>query len=340
MHIILALSLLITLAVSALSIVAVLTEFDSEIGFYELKAPFHTASGVLSLVAVAGFAAASFSFKRREYPTVLNGEIAVFRFFSSLAACLSLLEAYVRFITYRANATNTDPLIQRGNTFTLLTMVLSLASFFVFLWYAFGKNDGRNPGRANYSFCIVGMLVLRLMESHFTWTVQMNNPMKLAQQISLIVASFAVIALGKCELSVHEAPKKMRVFTLAVTPIFLLPFALTVFVGYYTKTYTSFPLLADGLLLAAICGFVMSSYMPVKRSEEILEREWSEYDERLEEYKREESGEAVPEYEEKIPEDEENAAEEAEASDEAESEPGELPESEQAGSECEKGEDK
>lgn len=280
-----AVSFTCTFLCTVLSAIAMFTEFDSSIGYFNNNAVCHMISNGLMWVSVAVLLIGALLFRKREIFPVINYDSSPFRFFSSMSACLSLLMTYVRFQTYMVNVTSSDPMVLRGNIFTLMTTVFSLLSFFVFITYAFGKNEKKSSKRAMFGFVAVGMLGFRLMETHFTWNVQMNNPIKLALQFALVVTVFALIYTFKCEFAINETSPYQRLFFLLLCPIFAITFAVPVIIVYYAKIYTDFSLLADSLVLLSVCGFVLTSYTPCRIAKPLCDADWAEYDLKLEEHK-------------------------------------------------------
>ncbi len=272
----------LTVVGTVLAAVAMLFEFDTLCGYYKNGAVARLISNVTVWGGAATFGVGAFAFRKREMAECFEGDGIAGRFFASLAGCLCLLEAYVRFSVWRYNATSNDPLVIRGNIFTALTAFASVCSFIVFLTYAFGGNKKRNESRALYGYAIVAMLVLRLMESHFTWTIQMNSPMKVGLQSALIASAIGMIGVLRTELPVEDRANRLRLFGYAASPLLTVPFAVAVIAGYFAKIYTSFDILVDSLFLIALNGFIVFSRMKTEKAVEVTANDWDEYDREVE----------------------------------------------------------
>ena len=296
-----------TVIAVALSSVSMLLEFESDIGYYTRFAPIRTVSQILTALFVIFAAVMTFTSKKHELCPVLNYNSAAFRFFASMTACLSLLNTYVEFTTLRTTlGTNAVP-VSSSNVITILALASSVASFFVYFNYCFGKNEKRSSSRGLCGMISVAYLLFHLMETHLVWPTQMNNPVKNALQISLIVTIFALTYTFKCEFAVNKASGRLRTFFMLVCPILTLTFAIPTVIAYYARIYTSFGTLVDAIYLICACGFVLASYMPVAKARPIAAAEWAEISASLDEGK--DDGVDLTEYTENTANETEKTAE-------------------------------
>lgn len=270
----------VTAAVTVIAVVlataSMILEFDSEIGYYAHSAPLHVTSQILIALLTVFVAVIIFTFKKHEICPVIYHNAAPFRFFASMTACLSLLNTYVEFTTLRSLfGTQTSPM-SSANVITILALVLSVASFFVYFAYCFGKNDKKSDGRGLCGMVAVGYLLVHLMETHLVWPAQMNNPVKTALQTALIALIFALTYTFKCEFAINKASGRLRTFFMLICPIFVLTFSIPTVIAYYARIYTSFNTLVDAIYMTCACGFVLASYMPQDKARPIAAAEWAE----------------------------------------------------------------
>lgn len=266
----------VTVLAVALASAAILLEFESDIGYYAQSAPIHTVTQVLMALLLAFVAVLTLTFKKHELCPILNYNSAAFRFFASMTACLSLLNAYVEFTTLRSNLASSDTAASNANAVTAIALLFSVASFFVYFNYCFGKNEKKSDGRGLCGMIVVGYLILHLMETHLVWSAQMNNPIKTALQLALIAVIFALTYTFKCEFPINKASGRLRIFFLLVCPIIALTFSIPTIIAYYARIYTSFNALVDAIYITCTCGFVVASYLPTKHAYPIAAAEWAE----------------------------------------------------------------
>lgn len=267
--------LCVTIVAVVLACLAMIFEFESDIGYYAHSAPFHTVAQVLAVMLLLFATVMAFSFKKNELCQIINYDSTAFRFFASMTACLSLLCAYVEFTNLIASLRASVVKASTGNVLSALALIFSVASFFVYINYCFGKNEKKSESRGLCGMLTVAYLIIHLMETHVLWTTQMNNPTKIALQIALIVLVFGLIYTYKCEFAVNKTSSRLRVLFMLICPVFVLTFSIPTIIAYYARIYADFKVLVDAIYLTSVCGFVLSSYMPMSKARPIAAAEWA-----------------------------------------------------------------
>lgn len=298
----------LTVTVLALKCAAMFLEFDREIGYFASFSPLNTVADILLFLSLVFFLTFFFKMKKRELFPIINYSSSPFRFFSSTSGCLMLVYAYVKwneYLTERASFSASN--VKRVN-FLLITAVLSVVAAAGLMAYAFGRNEKNSPKRAFLAAAPAGVVLVRAIEIQFDGNVEMNDPIKISFQIASIVLMLALVYFAKCEFDIHETSPVMRTVTLLLTSIFVLPFAITTVVCYYTKVNTVFSYLVDALLYLSLTGFVLCSYTPCKVAKPLCDAKWLVYDEEV--TKLNVGAQSVDEDEEYDEEAEQNSADE------------------------------
>ncbi len=270
-----------TLAVTVLRVLAVLFELDGETGYFGLTSPLNTAANILLFVLSLALLTLPFFFKEREIAPVLNYQSAFFIFFSVMSACLLLVNAYVRWMEHD-DASLRGSAAQGGAGFLLPNVICSVIAALGFFVYAFGRNEKRSNPRSLIGLLGAAVLFLRAIELHFNNYIEMNHPIKIYLQLALVSTALALLYMAKCEFRVCDASPRARLFSMLVSPLFSISYGIPMLVSYYTKVYANFSFLIDAILLLALNGAVLASYMPCRKARPIAEAEWEELDASLE----------------------------------------------------------
>lgn len=292
-----------TLAVTVLRVLAVLFELDGETGYFSLTAPLTTAANILSALLALSLVSIPFLFKEREVAPVINYQSSFFIFFSVMSACLLLVNAYVRWMEH-GDASLRGSAAQGGAGFLLPNVICSVVAALGFFIYAFGKNEKRKAPRSLIGLIGAVVLFLRAIELHFNNYIEMNHPIKIYLQLALVTTALALLYMGKCEFRICDASPRVRLATLLASPVFGISYGVSMLVSYYTKIYANFSFLIDAILILALNGVLLASYMTCRRARPIAEAEWEELDELLSDIETRDAEDVVP-YEEKIEKTEE-----------------------------------
>ena len=266
-----------TLLTLALSMAAMLFEFDSAMGYFNAKAPLFYASQIIPWAFLAFCAIFVFTMKKTEHFPVLNYGSNVFRFSAGMVGFLSLLSAYAEISSLgRLNDSQTPELASRQRIFVIIGVVFALVSFGVYMAYLLGRNEKKSTARAALGAAGVIHVTMRIIENEVARGFAPNHSIKTMIQLAQIAVALALLYTFKCELPIKKSGGRARTFYMLVCPVFSLGFALPLVAAYYLRIFTNFDVLVDSVYAVFLSFVVLASSLPARKARPMVAAELAE----------------------------------------------------------------